>query len=109
MTEQEKQTKDREFIMEVIDRVVPKSEWWGESNHDNQSIRNIDIQQDILYIVLGRLFKNIDLRGCGNESGRLILREKKNALMGLLDYLFDSDLPQMVGYKILRPEDQKED
>lgn len=97
---------EKEFVYEVVERVVPKSEWWGESNHDSESVKNIRIQLEATYIVLDKLFKDIDIAGQGyNASAQMIMKEKREALKELLESL--DDLPELVGYKIVKITDEE--
>lgn len=99
--------EDREFINEAINRLIPHSEWHGESNSDNESLKNIDIQYDALEIVLDRLFTNIVIPGQeGNWSAEAIKKKKREKLLWLIDYL--DDLPELVGYKLVKIEKEKE-
>lgn len=97
---------DEEFICEVVERVVPRSEWWGETNHDNESVKNISIQLELAHIVLEKLFEDIDIAGQEyNGSAQKIMKEKREALKELLESL--DDLPELVGYKIVEIADKE--
>ena len=73
---------DWEFTIEAIERLCPKSEWHGESNLDNESLANIDTQEEMLRIVWERLFTDLVVYGqAGNASAQAIMQRKKEALM----------------------------
>lgn len=73
---------DWEFIIEATERLCPKSEWHGESNLDNESLANIDIQAEMLRIVWGNLFRDLVVYGHEhNASAQAIMQRKKEALM----------------------------
>lgn len=99
---------NREFIAEAVKRLVPRSDWYGESNHDHESVANIDIQWDVLEIVLDKLFEDIVIPGWeGNGSAEAIKARKREVLEWLIDYL--DDLPELIGYKIVKIEDNKDE
>lgn len=92
---------NREFIKEAVERLIPKSNWHGESNSDKESIKNIDIQYDVLEIVLDKLFADIVIPGQeGNWSAEAIKKKKCEKLLWLISYL--DDLPELVGYEIVK-------
>lgn len=94
---------NREFIKEAIERLIPESHWHGETNSDNESIKNIDIQYDALEIVLDKLFTDIVIPGQeGNWSAEAIKKKKREKLLWLIDYL--NDLPELVGYEIVKKD-----
>ncbi len=100
--------EDREFINEVIDRLIPSSEWWGESNHDSQSLKNIEIQYEALEKILDKLTAYIVIEGWnGNASAEAIKASKREKILWLLQYLDDYGLPELVGYKIVKMEEEE--
>lgn len=95
---------NREFIKEAVERLIPESNWHGESNSDNESIKNIDIQYDALEIVLDKLFADIVIPGQeGNWSAEAIKKKKREKLLWIIDYL--NGLPELVGYEIVKKND----
>lgn len=92
---------DKEFILEAIERLIPKSDWHGESNQDRKSLDNIDIQWECVEIALRRLFEDIVIPGQeGNGSAEAIKAKKRQYLEELIYWL--DDLPELVGYKIVK-------
>lgn len=93
--------KDKEFIPEALERLIPKSEWHGESNIDRESLENIDLQWECVDIALRRLFEDIVIPGQeGNGSAEAIKTKKRKYLEELIYWL--DDLPELVGYKIVK-------
>lgn len=98
---------DHEFIIDAINRLIPESEWHGESNLDSQSLKNIDIQYEALESIMDKLFKNIVIYGWkSNASAEAIQEKKRKALEYLIEYL--DDLPGLIGYKIVKIQDNSE-
>lgn len=77
--------RDIEFITEAINRIVPNSEWHGDSNEDAKSLANIEIQEAALRVVWNKLFADLVVYGHeDNASAQAIMKEKKAALMTAL-------------------------
>lgn len=73
---------DIEFITEAIDRLVPNSEWHGESDADAKSLANVDIQEEVLRIVWNKLFADLVVYGHEeNASAQALMQRKKEALL----------------------------
>ena len=49
--------ENEEFILEALKRITPDTSWYGETNADNKSLKNIDILEDMIYFLLGELFE----------------------------------------------------
>lgn len=97
--------KDKEFIPEALERLIPKSEWHGESNLDRESLENIDLQWECVDIALRRLFEDIVIPGQeGNGSAEAIKAKKRKYLEELIYWL--DDLPELVGYKMVKVEEE---
>lgn len=96
--------EDKEFIPEAIERLIPKSDWWGESNHDRKSLENIDLQWECVDIALRKLFEDIVIPGQeGNGSAEAIKARKRDYLQELIYWL--GDMPELIGYKIIKMEE----
>lgn len=76
---------DKEFIIEAIRRLVPDSEWHGDSQEDAISLANIDSQKRALQIVWSKLFADLVVSGqSGNASAAAIMEKKKDALIDFI-------------------------
>ena len=76
---------DKEFIIEVIRRLVPDSEWHGDSREDDESLASVDAQMQALRIVWSKLFEDIVVPGqSGNASAEAIMEKKKDALLDFI-------------------------
>jgi hypothetical protein len=76
---------DKEFIIEAIRRLVPDSEWHGDSQEDDVSLASIDVQKRALQIVWGKLVEDIIVTGqSGNASAEAIMEKKKDALIDFI-------------------------
>lgn len=74
--------KDREFILEVLKRITPDTSWYGETNTDNKSLKNIDILEEMIYFLLDELFVNSTVPdgNKGNYSYEAIARKKQSII-----------------------------
>ena len=52
---------NKEFVLEVLKRILPDTSWWGESNHDAKSCDNIELLGDMFEIMLRELFIDSDV------------------------------------------------
>jgi hypothetical protein len=76
---------DKEFVIEAIRRLVPDSEWHGDSREDDVSLANVGIQKQVLQIVWSKLFSDITVPGqSGNASAEAIMEKKKDALIDFI-------------------------
>lgn len=70
--------KDKEFILECFKRLIPNTRWYGETYHDDESIENLDVLGDALYLMLDELLINIAVaRGYANNYSANAISEKK--------------------------------
>lgn len=78
----EKFKKDREFILEALKRLTPDTSWYGETNTDNKSIKNIDILEEMIYFLLDELFIDsiVPDGNKGNGSYEAIARKKQSII-----------------------------
>jgi len=83
--------KNEDFILEVIDRILPDTSWHGESNHDDRSIKNIPITEDILAKVLDNIYHNsyVPEGNKGNWSFEEISKKKREIIRYLVGYVLD--------------------
>ena len=67
-------TERQEERLSIINTLVGNIESYGETNIDNEAIKNIDFAYDVLYLILKQFINNILYDG--NEESRLKIREK---------------------------------
>ncbi len=96
---------NRDFVVEAIGRLVPESDWEGESRHDGDVVADaIPTSEAALYAVLDKIFDGqYDmLHGAKwNASAVSILEDKKAVLKRLVEWLDDRfDLESDTGYFI---------
>lgn len=74
--------KEREFILEAFQRLVPDTSWWGESRHDAKSCDNIELLGDMFEIMLRELFIDSDVpeENKGNASYESIAKAKQEVI-----------------------------
>lgn len=48
---------NKDFVVEAVKRLIPDTSWHGETNHDKNSLENLDIGEEILYIVFEELIE----------------------------------------------------
>ncbi len=95
---------NKEYILETIKRVVPDSEWCGDSK-DQESFNSISIQLEAVEIILDKLLKHIYIGGQEeNWNAKRIMKEKQEALKELINeynYLFE-----LVGYRVVELDEE---
>lgn len=89
---------DREFASEVVERLLPGTQWHGDSYLDNKSLDNLDVLKDILELVVDELtWDSIVPEGNkGNASYMAIAKKKQKviswAMEKLVNYSLEYDL-----------------
>lgn len=83
---------DREFILEAVKRLLPDTQWHGESYLDRKSLDNLDILSDILEIVLDELigYSYVPEGNKNNGSFNAIAGKKQEIITWALKGLADS-------------------
>lgn len=100
---------DKKFIIEAIERLIPSSEWHGDSAEDAESLANIDIQEEALRIVWEKLFEDLVVFGQeGNASAEAIMQRKREALMAAFERMQD-DLHDIGMFAPLYHEEEAND
>lgn len=84
--------EDKEFILEALKRITPDTSWYGETNADNKSLKNIDILEDMIYFLLGELFKYsiVPAGNKGNGSFEAIAKKKQKVLTDIKGNYFET-------------------
>lgn len=78
---------DNEFVLEALKRLVPDTSWYGESNHDNESIKNIKLLREMFVIMFKELTRDYrtSLQYKTNASARAIAKEKQKIIAEIMD------------------------
>lgn len=81
--------EDKEFIVEALKRLIPDTSWWGECRHDNESIDNIKILDDMFDIMLRELLNDsvVPAGNRGNGSYESIAKAKQRVIEHIRDWL----------------------
>lgn len=43
---------DKEFVLEALKRLIPDTSWWGETNHDSDSVKNLDLLSNMIDMMI---------------------------------------------------------
>lgn len=84
--------ENEEFILEALKRITPDTSWYGETNSDNKSLKNIDILEDMIYFLLGELFKYsiVPAGNKGNGSFEAIAKRKQKVFNSIKGDYFET-------------------
>ena len=75
---------DKEFVLEALNRLIPDTSWWGESNHDSESVKNLDLLSDMFDMMIEILMEYSYVPdGFRNDSYEEIARKKREIIKGL--------------------------
>ena len=79
---------DKEFVLEALKRLIPDTSWWGESNHDSESVKNLDLLSNMFDVMLESLteYSYVPEGNKGNGSYEEIARKKRYIIEGLKTY-----------------------
>ena len=80
--------EDDEFTLEALKRLIPDTSWCGESNHDAESVKNLDLLSDMFDTMIDSLaeYSYVPEGNKGNFSYEEIARKKRNIMKGLKTY-----------------------
>ena len=76
---------DKEFVIEALKRLIPDTSWWGESNHDSESVNNLDLLSNMIDMMIESLseYSYVPEGNKGNGSYEEIARKKREIIKGL--------------------------
>ena len=76
---------DKEFVLEALKRLIPDTSWGGESNHDSESVKNLDLFRNMIDIMIESLmeYSYVPEGNKGNGSYEEIARKKREIIKGL--------------------------
>lgn len=99
--------ENKEFIAELINRLIPESKWRGDSREDGESLDNIDVQEQALKVIWHKLFQDIKVYGqTGNASAEAIMEKKKNVLMDFIGNELQNTLCEINMFVEIYPEEE---
>ena len=77
---------------EILDRLVGSTSVWCETNHDNESMENLDKLEDIAYWLKERITNNLRYSSRNEYSAQMIVKRTKALIINSgLDRLGDVD------------------
>ena len=75
---------DKEFLLEALKRLIPDTSWWGESSHDSESVKNLDLLSNMIDMMIEILMEYSYVpEGFRNDSYEEIARKKREIIKGL--------------------------
>ena len=75
---------DKEFVIEALKRLIPDTSWWGDSNHDSDSVKNLDLLSNMIDMMIEILMEYSYVpEGFRNDSYEEIARKKREIINGL--------------------------
>lgn len=78
-------------ISEILDRLVGSTSVWCETNHDNESLKNLDTLEEIAYWLEERITDNLKYSTRSEHSAQAIVKRTKDLIVNSgLDMLGDS-------------------
>lgn len=81
--------EEKEFILEALRRLLPTTEWYGETCHDNISYDNLNYYDDILMEVFNNLAINYFCLSKGNGSAEALSQKSKKIIENFVNYYED--------------------
>lgn len=87
-----------EFTLKALKRLIPDTSWWGETNHDTESVKNLDLLSDMLDMMIDSLaeYSYVPKGNKGNFSYEEIARKKRKIIENLKAY-FDEYFEEFGG------------
>lgn len=85
--------ENKEFILEVLKRLVPDTRWHGDTDSDDASFDNLATLEDMIYFMLDELFADsiVPQGNKGNWSFEAIARQKQKIISYIKEEYFDSN------------------
>ena len=78
-------------ISEILDRLVGSTDVWCETNHDNESLKNLDTLEEVAYWLNERITDNLKYNIRSEYSAQAIVKRTKDLIVNSgLDMLGDS-------------------
>lgn len=88
--------ENKEFVLETLKRITPDTSWHGETDIDEESLKNIDILDEMIDFILDELFKDyiVPSGNKGNRSYEKIAAKKQKIIRALNENIFmEIELP----------------
>lgn len=78
-------------ISEILDRLIGSTSVWCETNHDNESLKNLDTLEEVAYWLNERITDNLKYSTRSEYSAQAIVKRTKDLIINSgLDMLGDS-------------------
>ena len=76
---------DKEIVLEALNRLIPDTSWWGESSHDSESVKNLDLLSNMIDMMIESLseYSYVPEGNKGNGSYEEIAKKKREIIKGL--------------------------
>jgi len=68
-------------ISEILDKLVGSTSVWCETNHDNESIKNLDTLEEIACWLEERITDNLEYSSRNEYSAQMIVKRTKDLIV----------------------------
>ena len=68
-------------ISEILDKLVGSTSVWCETNHDNESMENLETLEEIAYWLKERITDNLDYSSRNEHSAQMIVKRTKDLII----------------------------
>ena len=80
-------------ISEILDRLVGSTSVWCETNHDNESMNNLETLEEIAYWLCNRINDNLEYSSRNEYSAKMLVKRTKDLIINSgLDILGDTNV-----------------
>ena len=80
-------------ISEILDRLVGSTSVWCETNHDNESMNNLETLEEIAYWLCNRINDNLEYSSRNEYSAQMLVKRTKDLIINSgLDILGDTNV-----------------
>lgn len=80
-------------ISEILDRLVGSTSVWCETNHDNESMNNLETLEEIAYWLCNRINDNLEYSSRNEYSAKMLVKRTKDLIINSgLDMLGDTNV-----------------
>jgi len=78
---------------EILDRLVGSTSVWCETNHDNESMNNLETLEEIAYWLCNRINDNLKYSSRNEYSAKMLVKRTKDLIINSgLDMLGDTNV-----------------
>ena len=80
-------------ISEILDRLVGSTSVWCETNHDNESMNNLETLEEMAYWLCNRINDNLEYSSRNEYSAKMLVKRTKDLIINSgLDMLGDTNV-----------------